>query len=216
MKRSALVLLILLLPLAAIAQAPSVDDLLAKSLAAQQKGDYQGALQLLNQAVQTYPDSLPARMRRLAFLEQIQGRGGNEEANRWIEGALVEDLKALARLAPDGREGGIARDALAKIEGRELFPAPKVSCPDEAAVAMTEAERLLNARKIRESLPFYRKAVEVCPDEPVFWTMRRPAPCSRRGSPRLPGMPRATVSSPTLWPSPRTGRAATTKRCWPC
>jgi tetratricopeptide (TPR) repeat protein len=174
MKRSAFVfwVLVFLLPLSAVAQAPGspgVDELLEKSVAAQQKGDYQGALQLLNQAVQIYPESLPVRMRRLAFLEQIRGRGGNEEANRWIEGALVEDLEALARLAPDGREGGIARDALAKIEGRELFPAPKVSCPDEAGVAMGEAERLLNARKIRESLPFYRKAVEVCPDEPVFW-----------------------------------------------
>ncbi len=171
MKRSAFVLgvLALLLPLSVVAQAPRADELLEKSLAAQQKGDYQGALELLNQAVQTYPESVPVRMRRLGFLELIQGRGGNDEANRWIEGALVEDLRALARLAPDGREGGIARDALAKMEGRELFPVPKVSCPDEAGVAMNEAERLLSARKIRESLPFYRKAVEVCPDEPVFW-----------------------------------------------
>lgn len=171
MKRSAFVLgvLVLLLPLSAVAQTPSVDELLEKSLAAQQKGDYNGALQFLNQAVQAYPDSLPVRMRRLGFLEQIQGRGGSEDANRWIEGALVEDLRALARLEPDGRKGGIARDALAKLEGRELFPAPKVSCPDGAVVAMAEAERLLNARKLRESLPLYRKAVDACPDEPVFW-----------------------------------------------
>ncbi|HEX3129240.1 MAG TPA: tetratricopeptide repeat protein [Thermoanaerobaculia bacterium] len=171
MKRSAFVLgvLVLLLPLSAVAQFPSADELLEKSLAAQQKGDYNGALQFLNQAVQAYPDSLPVRMRRLGFLEQIQGRGGSEDANRWIQGALVDDLRALARLAPDGREGGIARDALAKIEGRELFPAPKVSCPDGAAVAMAEAERLLNARKMRESIPLYKKAVELCPDEPVFW-----------------------------------------------
>lgn len=171
MKRSALVLwvLTLLLSLPAVAQAPGVDELLAKSLAAQQKGDYNGALQILNQAVQAYPDSLPVRMRRLSFLEQIQGRGGSADANRWIEGALVDDLRALARLAPDGREGGIARDALAKIEGRELFPAPKVSCPNEASVAMAEAERMLNANQLRESLPLYRKAVEACPDEPVFW-----------------------------------------------
>ena len=34
---------------------------------------------------------------------------------------------------------------------------------------MGEAERFLNANKMRESLPIFKKAVELCPDEPVFW-----------------------------------------------
>ena len=203
MKRSALVLgvLVLLLSLSAAAQTPSVDELLEKSLAAQQKGDYNGALQLLNQAVQAYPDSLPVRMRRLGFLEQIQGRGGSEDANRWLHEALVEDLRALARLAPDGREGGIARDALAKIEGREFFPAPKVSCPDGARTTRVGAWAVRSAKPMLltgTACSIYSLvAVRRCGVKFTRCATIRPFACCRRTA--------ISMAAGTFWPGRTSG-----------
>jgi len=158
------------LPLAGQTSPPaSVDALLDKATAAVQKQDYDAALKLHNQAVELDPENLKARMRRIGFLGMIQGAGGNEEANRWIEETLREDLRTASRLAPDSREGGIARDALAQLEGRKLFPEPSASCSEAAAAAMGQAEQLLMADKPRESLPHYRKAVELCPGHPVYW-----------------------------------------------
>lgn len=156
-------------PPAPVPAAPSVDELLDKAMAALQRKDYDAALQLYNQAVERDPDSLKARMGRIGFLERIQGAASTEEANRWIAETLREDLRVASRLDPDSREGGIARDSLAQLEGRKLFPDPPSSCSEEAAAAMGRAEQLLASRKLRESLPHYRKAAELCPGDPVYW-----------------------------------------------
>jgi tetratricopeptide (TPR) repeat protein len=171
----AVVLLLAALPFALAAQpapassAPSADGLLGQATEAMQKGDLTNALQLLNRAVELAPESVPVRMKRMMFLSVIQGRAGDESQNRALADLLRDDLQTIARLAPDEREGGIARDSLAQLAGRKLFPPPVVSCPDNAARELGQAETLLGSERVRESIAHYRKAAELCPDDPVYW-----------------------------------------------
>lgn len=130
--------------------------------------DYNGALQAFNKAVEAYPEDPILRMNRAGFFETMSEMVVDKDKERFKSFAR-EDYDALARKDPDSRVAGIARDSLARMDGRQLFPGKSLSCPDEARQAYRAAEANYSSQRYRESVADYEQACRLCPDNAPMW-----------------------------------------------
>ncbi|MDP9120687.1 MAG: tetratricopeptide repeat protein [Acidobacteriota bacterium] len=109
-------------------------------------------------------------MSRVVLLLRLRGAAKSEADQRRIEEALRADCRAVLETAPNSEAAGVARDALALIENRQVFPEPRPQCSKEAIAELGSAEELFAVRRFQDSLAHYQKAAERCPDDPVVGT----------------------------------------------
>jgi tetratricopeptide (TPR) repeat protein len=129
----------------------------------QGKQDYNGALRAYNEAVETDPDSLQIRLERAGFLEIVSGMVIEKDRDRFKRLAR-EDYEFITRRAPDSVAAGVARDGIARIEQRVLFPETSVSCPPGAKRAYDEAEERYHRRDMKAAVKRYATAADACPE----------------------------------------------------
>lgn len=125
--------------------------------------DVQGALKAFNDAVSADPDHTDARLQRALFLWDVASAISDEKEAKRLKAAALADLRHVASLDPDSTVAAVARDAMAELEGRNLFPAARADCPDEASDAYGQAEARYHAQDLDKAIPLYEKARKLCP-----------------------------------------------------
>ena len=141
-----------------------------RSASAVRRGDFQAALEAANEAVELDPTDAESHVARAILLQQLHGAGTSEEMNRRMEQLLREDYRTAAEGDPDSTVAAVARDALAQVEGRQLFPDQDSGCSKEASAELDTAEHLFLTNHLKDSLAHYEKAAQGCPEDPVVWT----------------------------------------------
>lgn len=128
-----------------------------------EKADYNAALTAFNEAVDLDPEDFEIRMRRGGFLEVVSHIVVEKEKQKF-EQLARNDYAFVAQADPDGMAGGVARDCLGRLAGRELFPERTVECSEEAVQAYGQAESLFVKKRFEESLEFFEAATSACPE----------------------------------------------------
>lgn len=126
------------------------------------KADYTGALAAFNAAVELVPDDIEIRLSRGNFLEVVS-RIVVEEDREKFKAFARDDYRFVAEEDPDSLAAGVARDALARLDGRVLFPETHPDCPEDAVRALRDAEALFHRGEYSKSIPLYQTAAASCP-----------------------------------------------------
>ncbi len=142
-------------------------SLLARAQALVQARDFDGALRAYDAAVALDPENTDARMQRALFHMALTGMVVAEQRARFTALARA-DLAFVAGARPDSVAAGVARDALAQLDGRILFPEPSIPCSEESDAARAEAEQLFGAGNFARALELYARAADLCPDDPAL------------------------------------------------
>ena len=148
----------------------AVKKALERSAGALRRGDRQAAIDAANEAVALDPSDSQAHLARAVLFQELKGAGTNAEMNRKMEQTVREDYRAASEGQPDSTAAGVARDALAQIEGHALFPDAKPACSKEALAELDTAEDLFNTNHLQESLAHFEKGAQICPEDPIVWT----------------------------------------------
>lgn len=127
------------------------------------KKDYNGAMQLFNDAVEACPNNAEIRIERGYFFE-IMSSMVIEDDREMFKDIARDDYTFVARHDPDNGLAYIARDSLARLEGRILFEEKYTPCPGDAMREFDQAEKLFALRREREALPHYESASSLCPE----------------------------------------------------
>jgi len=130
--------------------------------------DADGALKLFNRAVETAPGDGWVLLQRAGFYEAVAGMVVGDQVEA-IRRAARADYHFVATSNPNSVEAGVARDGLARLDGRNWFPGPDVTCPEDADSAFANAEALFASGRFEESLSSYATAAEKCPDSSTIW-----------------------------------------------
>lgn len=94
---------------------------------------------------------------------------GHAAAVRGDRRAAVEIYATVARQHPDTMEAALASDAAIQITGNRLLPEPSYDCGSDAVAAYAEAERRFDANDMDGALPAYERAVDLCPQNAMWW-----------------------------------------------
>jgi|GEM_PF-6837136 len=62
------------------------------------------------------------------------------------------DYRRVAAADPDSVTAGVARDGLARLDGRQLLPLATVTCPPGAVEAFSAAERMFSTGRFDEAI----------------------------------------------------------------
>ncbi len=94
---------------------------------------------------------------------------GIEAAQRGDLPAAMEILERVAQEQEGTIQGALALDAMTDLAGRRLFPEKAFECGAEAIRVYDQAESSFAARRYEDALSRYQHAVELCPDNAVWW-----------------------------------------------
>lgn len=130
--------------------------------------DPNGALQLLNRAVELTEGEAWVLLRRANFLETVSGVATADQVEQLKEAARA-DYRTVAAADPDSVTAGVARDGLARLDSRQLLPLATVTCPAAAVEAFKAAERMFNTGRFDEAIAHYERATAECPGQAAFW-----------------------------------------------
>ncbi|MBJ7277369.1 MAG: hypothetical protein COB82_01685 [Marinobacter sp.] len=136
---------------------PSAGIINAHAAVLQDSGKKDEALSLLYSGIDTFPDSLPLRL-RLALLQQSEGEQDKAKANyEKLLDSMPKNTIVLNNLAWLYHETGDQRAVPMAKKAYEL-------APDNAAIVDTYGWIMLKAGNPEESLPILKKAHELQPD----------------------------------------------------
>src|SRR6185369_1449287 len=100
--------------------------------------DFNGALKAFNHAVQAAPEDATVRNERAIFFDTVRELVVPQDKPKFAAKAR-EDWSFVARQTPDSILGGVARDGLTRLDGKQLLPPRTVQCSAEAAAAHDRA-----------------------------------------------------------------------------
>jgi len=126
------------------------------------KADFNGALAAFNEAVELAPDDVTIRIQRGNFFESVAKIVVEQDREKFEEFAR-EDYRFVTAADPNSLGAGVARDGLARLDGRDLFPEQAAACPEDAVRAYERAESLFHQGRYEASLESFGVARSACP-----------------------------------------------------
>ena len=157
----------------AIAQVspPSADAAryLDEARAALVRRDAQAAIRAYNSAVEADPTNAEVRFARGYFMHGAIKAAADETSRQTARNIARTDYQYIIANAPESVLAGLARDALALLDGTEALPEVAYTCPEAARREHAEGYRFFMVKQYSEARTRYQKAVELCPENGTFW-----------------------------------------------
>ncbi|MBI4489173.1 MAG: tetratricopeptide repeat protein [Deltaproteobacteria bacterium] len=142
---------------------------LEEGKAAWGRGDIQVAWQGFQSAVEADPSNPEVRGYRAYFLTTVAEATADPKVQKAARDVAHADYQFIIQADPEGKFAALARDALAVLEDRILFPEREFPCSEAARKQQAQAHQLFMAGRYRAATPHYQKAIELCPHNAHIW-----------------------------------------------
>src|SRR5439155_9374965 len=116
------------------------------------------------------PTHLQARIQRGELLMGAIGGTSDPDVRRKMTETAADDFRAVIKADGESEWAAMARDRLALITGRVVFPPRETACDSRATQEARLAYQAFMAQRYPEAAAAYRKATDVCADDPTLWT----------------------------------------------